>query len=123
MYSLCNTLGTRRGSQTLCLLCVAGSSSLTYNTPSHTDQPPRLAAKEGKTVFTCPKKKESFTTAAVVAVDRIVIGPMVALAVGIAGTAMAMILLVAVILVDTMVLLADMIWCRQRLRWDKEWLG
>lgn len=29
------------------VLCVAGSSSISYNTPSHADQSPRLAAKDG----------------------------------------------------------------------------
>lgn len=31
-----------------------GSSSLSYNTPSHTDQSPRLAAKEGRKTFILP---------------------------------------------------------------------
>lgn len=36
-------------------LFLAGSSSLSYNTPSHTDPSPRLAAKEGR----CPENPES----------------------------------------------------------------
>ena len=35
-------------SDMLMWMLVAGSSSLSYNTPSHTDQSPRLAAKEGR---------------------------------------------------------------------------
>lgn len=33
------------------LIFIAGSSSLSYNTPSHTDPSPRLAAKEGRNTF------------------------------------------------------------------------
>lgn len=36
---------------TVLYFCIAGSSSLSYNTPSHTDPSPRLAVKEGRTPF------------------------------------------------------------------------
>lgn len=40
--------GIEYSSNNVLFVCVSGSSSLSYNTTSHTDQSPRLAAKEGK---------------------------------------------------------------------------